>query len=124
MSPIFVVLDIATNPDHPQLLASLSLPGGYIHDSYVRGDTLYASHGWNGLYIHDLHDLSNPVTLASISTGGYNHNNWLDKSGRYCYYTEEVPDGKTIKVVDLINMGSGDLTVVHEFLDPLLCPMP
>src|SRR5690606_6373404 len=32
-----VVLDIATDPDNPQLLASVSLPGGgYVHDVFVQ----------------------------------------------------------------------------------------
>ena len=46
-----LVLDVSQNPDEPQLLASVTVDGGYIHDSYVRGDTIYASSGYEGYYI-------------------------------------------------------------------------
>src|SRR5690606_36129856 len=41
-----IVLDIATNPDQPALLGSVSLPNaGFVHDLYVRDNIVYASHG-------------------------------------------------------------------------------
>jgi choice-of-anchor B domain-containing protein len=114
-----MVLDVKTNPDKPTLLASVSLPGGYIHDSYVRGDTLYASSGYNGLFVYDFKNPTQPKVLASIRTAGYNHNSWLTTDGRYAYYTEEIPAGQPIRVLDLQQLAKGEIEVRASFLDPL-----
>ena len=116
-----LVLDISQNPDKPTLIANVNLQqyGGYIHDSYVRNDTIYASSGYDGYYVIDMKDPANPHLLATTATGGYNHNSWLNKAGTYAYYTEEVPDGQSIKIVDLHNLAMNDIEVVGSFLDPL-----
>ncbi len=113
-----LVLDVSQNPDQPQLLANVSVDGGYIHDSYVRGDTIYASSGYEGYYVIDMTDPNTPQTLAEISTGGYNHNSWLTTDGRYAYYTEEIPKGQSIKIVDLQNLATGSIEIAGNFLDP------
>lgn len=112
-----VVLDVSQNPDQPTLLSAKFLAGGYIHDSYVRGDTVYASSGFNGYYIYDFTDPQNPDTLAAISTGGYNHNSWVNKAGTYAYYTEEIPAGRPIHIVDLQNLAMSEISVAGVFLD-------
>lgn len=115
-----VVLDVSQNPDQPQLLSAVTVDGGYIHDCYVRGDTVYASSGYDGYYVINMSDPVNPQSLAQISTGGYNHNSWLTTDGRYAYYTEEIPKGMTIKIVDLQDLANGSIEIAEEFLDPLL----
>ncbi len=116
-----LVLDISQNPDQPELLASNGLPGGYIHDSYVRNDTIYASSGYTGFYIYDYTDPANPTTLASLpATGGYHHNNWASEDGRYAFATEEIPSGRPILVIDLQDIGNANLEVATSFLDPLM----
>lgn len=119
-----LVLDVKQNPDQPQFLANVTVPGGYIHDSYVRGDTIYASSSYDGYYIIDMTDPESPVGLAQISTGGYNHNSWLTTDGRYAYYTEEIPKGQPIKIVNLQDLGSGFIEIANTFLDPLLTDQP
>lgn len=114
-----VVLDVSQNPDQPEMLSAVNVDGGYIHDSYVRGDTIYASSGYEGYYVIDMRDPAAPVTLAQISTGGYNHNSWLSTDGRYAYYTEEIPQGRAIKIVDLQELATGSIEIADEFLDPL-----
>lgn len=115
------ILDVSQNPDAPQLLNAPFLPGNYIHDSYVRNDTLYASSGFEGYFVHDLTDPLNPLTLANISTQGYNHNSWVSSDGRYAYYTEEIPAGKPIRIVDLQGLSATmpEIEVVGGFLDAL-----
>jgi choice-of-anchor B domain-containing protein len=119
-----LVLDVSQNPDVPTLIGPVSLQGqgGYVHDSYIRNDTLYASSGGDGYFIYDF---SQPETgtaplLASVTTGGYNHNSWLTEDGRYAYYTEEVPAGLPIHIVDLQNLATNEIEVVGSFLDNLL----
>lgn len=117
-----LVLDVSQNPDKPTVWSKVQLTGGYIHDSYVRCDTLYASSGYNGYYIYDFKSKPQaPKTLASVSTGGYNHNSWLSVDGRYAYYTEEIPRGRPIQIVDLKDLStSGDIELVGSFLDEML----
>jgi choice-of-anchor B domain-containing protein len=100
------ILDVSQTPDSPSLVVKIpDLAGGYIHDSYVRNDTLYASSGYAGYYVYDFKtDPLNPTTLANIGTGGYNHNSWITEDGRYGYYTEEIPKGRPIQIVDFQNL--------------------
>ncbi|MCS6928548.1 MAG: choice-of-anchor B family protein [Saprospiraceae bacterium] len=119
------ILDVSQDPDRPVLIGKYALPGGYVHDSYVRGDTLYASCGFNGYFIYDCRNagVEAPKTIASLPpTGGYHHNSWLSSDGRYAYLTEEIPWGRPILVVDLEKMADNDLVIRTSFLDPLLPP--
>lgn len=116
-----LVLDISQNPDQPSVLASGNLPGGYIHDSYVRGDTVYASSGFSGYYVYDFTDAANPKILASLSaTVGYHHNSWLSGDGRFAYCTEEIPSGRPVQIVDLRELANNNIEVIGGFLDPQL----
>lgn len=116
------ILDVQQDPDEPILIGAYALPGGYIHDSYVRGDTVYASCGFNGYFIYDCRNagVDTPRTIASLSpTGGYHHNR-LSTDGRYAYLTEEIPSGRPVMVVDLEGMAANDLVIRTSFLDPFL----
>jgi choice-of-anchor B domain-containing protein len=115
-----LVLDVSQDPDKPTIVAAVPLEGGYIHDSYVRNDTLYASSGNSGFYVYNFKNPQAPVTLASCSTGGYNHLGWLNTAGTYAYYTEEIPQGRPIQIVDLQKLAvSGEIEPVGSFLDNL-----
>jgi choice-of-anchor B domain-containing protein len=117
-----MILDISQNPDVPTVLATIpALEGGYIHDSFVRGDTLYASSGYMGLYVYDFKtNPAVPTTLASVATGGYNHNSAMTLDGKYTYYSEEIPKGRPIQVIDLKALNTGEITAVNSFLDAQL----
>jgi choice-of-anchor B domain-containing protein len=117
-----MVLDVSQNPDVPTVLATIpSLEGGYIHDSYVRNDTVYASSGYKGLYVYDFKtNVTAPTTITSVTTGGYNHNSAITDDGKYLYYSEEIPKGKPVQVVDLQTINTGDISIVHSFLDAQL----
>lgn len=117
-----IVLDASQNPDAPAFLAHPILPGGYVHDCYVRNDTVYASSGNEGYYIFDFKDPQNPKLLAQNGTGGFNHNSWLTLDGKYAYYAEEVPKGQPIHIVDLQNLALGEIEIVGSFLDNLQEP--
>jgi choice-of-anchor B domain-containing protein len=117
-----IVLDIATDPDNPAVLASVSLnPGGYVHDVFVQNDTAYCSHGYNGFYIWDFTDPTSPVPLASTDSPGYNHSSW-PMSAEYAVFAEEVPTGLPLTVVDLTELDQGNIEKVKTFKEPLLAP--
>ncbi|MCB0543561.1 MAG: choice-of-anchor B family protein [Saprospiraceae bacterium] len=115
-----LVLDASNDPDQPEFVTNVTLAGGYIHDSYVRNDTIYASSGYDGYYVFDFTDPLSPDSLGSTKTGGYNHNSWLNPEGTYAYYTEEIPDGRPIWIVDLQTLGVDGLEIAGSFFDQLL----
>jgi len=118
-----LVLDVSQDPDQPVLLSAYGLIGGYIHDSYVRNDTVYASSGFNGYYIYDYTDPLVPTPVASLSsTGGYHHNSWLSTDGRYAYCTEEIPTGRPVLILDLSEIGDANIDIAGSFLDQLTLP--
>lgn len=112
-----IVLDISQNPDLPVYVTHASFQGGDLHDSYVRNDTIYASSGYEGYYVYDMKNPFSPVLLAQINTGGYNHNSWLNSAGTYAYYTEEIPAGRPIQIIDLQLLPMNDLEIAGSFLD-------
>jgi choice-of-anchor B domain-containing protein len=116
-----LVLSVQDNPEEPVLVGQSFLEGGYVHDSYIRQDTLYCSHGYGGYFVYNMANADAPVTLASINPAGsfYNHNSWLSSDGKYSFMTEEIPYGRPVKVVDLQKLNQNDIEVVHTFLDSL-----
>lgn len=86
------VLDIRRDPENPQVVGSFA--DFYIHDSYGRGDVLYAAAINSGFLA--LLDVSNPARIREITrfnTGGrFTHNAWLTDDGRYLFTTDEVPN--------------------------------
>ena len=117
----FVVLDLST-PDNPTLIQNIQCdqeagqPGDYfyIHDVYVKNDTAYASHGYQGYYIWDLTNLPTVNIVSSYASVNYNHSSWTNSTGEYIYYAEEVPKGKPMVVLETATMN-----FVTTFQDPI-----
>jgi choice-of-anchor B domain-containing protein len=108
------------NPAQPTLIRRLnqdfSLNGNSVHDMFVKNDTIYASCGYDGLYIFKLDAANHFQFLNSVTTyidQGYNHSSALDVTGQYLYFMDEVPDGMDVKVLDVSNFSN--LTVVDNF---------
>lgn len=111
-----IVYDLSNgNETTPVLLNSTALPGGYIHDVYVRHDTAYCSHGFNGYYIHDFTNPAAPVTLGSINTNGYNHSSWALPSGDYAIVAEEVPMGLPLIFMDISSPDNMNMDTTFQF---------
>jgi choice-of-anchor B domain-containing protein len=66
--------------------------GSYVHDGYVRNDTLWAAHIYGGYFsVMDVSTKSNPVILAQQSTpGNFTHNTWLNDAGSVLFTTDEI----------------------------------
>lgn len=108
------------NPELPQLLARLDTDFpviGSLHDMYVTNDTVYASCGYDGLYIFRFDTLTNHFTqlssLVVYPDQGYNHSSFLDKSHTVLYMLDEIPSGAAVKVVDVTDIYNP--TVVDTF---------
>ncbi len=103
-----LILSIA-NPESPTYLGELSKNSdcAYTHEVFVRNDTAYCSCAYAGLYIYDVRNATNPINIGSITSypyQGYNHSSWLDSSGKYVMFTDEVPTGLPIKIYDITDM--------------------
>lgn len=86
------VLSLEPDPENPREVGSFG--DFYIHDSYGRGNTLYAAAINNGFLA--ILDVANPARIREITrfnTGGnFTHNAWLTGDGRYLFTTDEVPN--------------------------------
>lgn len=106
------VYSLAT-PSVPVLLRTLSddYPSiNYVHDMFVRNDTVYASAGNQGLYVYKFNTATNTFTQLGSFTGypeaGYNHASSLTKNGKTLVFCDEVPAGVSIKVTDVSNLSN------------------
>jgi choice-of-anchor B domain-containing protein len=79
----------------------------YVHDGYVRNDTLYAGEIYAGRFaIIDVTNKSNPVFIESVSTPGqFTHNTWLSDNGNYLYTTDEV-SGAPLTAYDISDINN------------------
>ncbi|MEM7040821.1 MAG: choice-of-anchor B family protein, partial [Bacteroidota bacterium] len=116
-----IILDLATNPANPPLLARVDL-GQYTHDIYVRSDTGYMSNAYSGLRIVDFTNPTNPALIGQLSTypqQGYNHSSWLTPDGNHLVMADETHN-RSLKMVDVSNLGN--LSVSSLFRSALLGP--
>ncbi|MGZ4057106.1 MAG: choice-of-anchor B family protein, partial [Bacteroidia bacterium] len=98
----------------------------YVHDGYVRNDTLYAAHIYDGFFsVVDFTNKSVPVELASqITPGVFTHNTWLSKDSKTLFTTDEVANSfltayditnlSGINELDRIQSNPGSNSFVHN----------
>lgn len=105
------VYSLAT-PTAPVLLRSLSqdYPSiNHVHDMYVRNDTVFASCGYQGMYIYKFNS-NNTFTQLGSYTGyagsTYNHASMLTQNGKYLFFCDEVPVAQPMKFVDVQNLSN------------------
>ena len=86
---VAVVLDIKTDPWNPKFVGRSA--GNYIHDGYVRGDTLFAGHIYQGIFaIIDFRNKKAPVIVNTQTTPtAFNHNSWLSDDSKTLFTTDE-----------------------------------
>jgi len=66
----------------------------YIHDGFVRGDTLWAACLEEGVFLVDVSNPASPIELANWDTPSeFAHNVWPSEDNAYCYTTDEVESG-------------------------------
>ena len=98
------------NPANPVLLRKLSddYPSiDYIHDMYVRNDTVYASASFDGLHIYTFNANNTFTEINSITTypfSGYNHSSALTDDSQTLIFCDEVPTGLPLKAYDISNI--------------------
>jgi choice-of-anchor B domain-containing protein len=97
------VLDLEPDPDNPRDVGSFG--SYYVHDSYLRGNLLFASAIQDGFL--SFLDVGNPAAMREVSrfnTGGrFTHNSWPTQDGRYLFTTDEVPN-RPVETWDLAEL--------------------
>ena len=107
-----LMLDLAANPSNPPIVGRYTQY--YIHDGFVRGDTLWAAHINNGFFsVIDVSNKSNPTVLAQQNTSNnFSHNIWVTSNGQYAFTTDEV-SGSYIDAYDVSDLS--DIRRVGQF---------
>ncbi|MCF8276856.1 MAG: choice-of-anchor B family protein [Flavobacteriales bacterium] len=98
-----LILDIS-NPTSPTELGRWN--DHYIHDGFVRGDTLWAACLEQGSFVVDVSTPSNPVVLANWDTPSqFSHNIWPSDNNEHCFTTDEVNSG-FVAAYDMSNLNN------------------
>lgn len=79
----------------------------YVHDGFVRGDTLWTSEIFQGDFsVLDIQNKNNPILLARAQTSGrLTHNCWLSDDGNYLITTDEIQSG-AVDIYDVSNLNN------------------
>lgn len=100
------------NPVLPTLIRSLNqdIPSiNYVHDMYVRNDTIYASAGYQGLRVLKLNANNTFSSLGSLTNyagSAYNHSSFLTGNGQTLVFTDEVPASLPIRFCNVNNLSN------------------
>ncbi len=86
----------------------------YLHDGFVRGDTLWGSEIYKGQFsIIDISDKTNPVLITTQPTpAAFNHNTGLSKNSQFIFTTDEKPTAP-LGVFDVSD--PGDITLTDKY---------
>jgi choice-of-anchor B domain-containing protein len=100
-----IILDVATDQLNPIELGRYN--DFYLHDIFVRGDTLWGGAINNGFFtVVDVSDPMNCVTMAThVTPSTFSHNVWLSDDGNTLYTTDEIPDAY-VASYDVSNIAS------------------
>jgi choice-of-anchor B domain-containing protein len=105
-----IILDVATDPLNPIEVGTFDQ--WYVHDGYVRGDTMYLAHIYEGLFsIVDVTDKANPVLLGTRETpSNFAHNVWPNDATSHVFTTDEVSNGYigAYDITDVNNISETD----------------
>lgn len=84
------MLDATIDPLEPEFVGEVD--EWYVHDGYVRGDTLWAANIYDGWFsVWDISDKSSPELWAQQNTpDDFTHNVWLTDDNKFLFSTDEV----------------------------------
>jgi choice-of-anchor B domain-containing protein len=118
-----------TDPWNPTFAGKYEVGAGqqaYVHDGYVRNDTLWAGHIYAGYFsVVDFTNKTAPVELSiKYTPSNFTHNTWLSTNSKTLFTTDEVDnsfltsydvtDPTNIVELDRIQSNPGSQSVVHN----------
>lgn len=85
-----IILDVHTDPMNPIEVGIFD--NWYVHDGFVRNDTMYLAHILDGFFsLVDVSDKANPILLGTGATpDDFTHNIWPSEVGDVVFTTDEV----------------------------------
>jgi choice-of-anchor B domain-containing protein len=119
-----IMLDVNTDPMNPIEVGDFN--DWYVHDGFVRNDTMYLAHIADGFFsLVDVSDKANPVLLGTKATpNDFTHNIWPSTNGQFVFTTDEVSgsfiaayditDPSNIVEVDRIQNSPGQGVIPHN----------
>lgn len=115
-----VLIADLTDPMNPHYVGAIT--SNYCHDSFVRGDTLWASEIYAGQFaVYIISDRANPVLVATQPTpASFNHNTWLSDNSSVLFTTDERNHAvlASYDVTDLSNIELLDTYTAMQIVDP------
>ncbi len=105
-----------TDPVNPVYVGQFQT--AYVHDSYVRNDTMLAAAiNGQGCYVLNVANKAAPVQLGLISyPSSGTHNAWLSIDGKYVFTTDEITNpNKNMKVWDVDSLPTVVQRPAHTF---------
>ncbi|MBK7964396.1 MAG: choice-of-anchor B family protein [Bacteroidetes bacterium] len=99
-----VIVDLA-DPWNPVYVGQYDQE--YIHDGYIRNDTLWAGEIYAGQFsVIDVSNKANPVLLATQATPGqFCHNTWLTDNSQFLFTTDEI-HGQPLGSFDITDLSN------------------
>jgi len=88
-----LIVNLQPDPWNPVYVGTCNYPSSpYVHDGFVRNDTLFAAHIYAGLFnVWNVANKAAPVLVATQPTpGAFTHNAWLTDNSRILLTTDEV----------------------------------
>ncbi len=119
-----LMLDLNVDPWNPPVVGNYT--ARYVHDTYVRNDTMWSAEINDGIFsVVDVRNKSNPVVITTQSTtGDFTHNTWLSDDGQYLFTTDEVSnanidaydisDLSNIRLVGTFQSNAGSNVIPHN----------
>lgn len=100
-----IVIGDLTDPWNPTYSGLYN--GSYVHDGYVRNDTVWACQIYAGTFSAiNVSNKANPIVLATQQTpNAFAHNSWLSDNSKYLYTTDEV-DNSYLAAYDVSNVNN------------------
>ncbi len=106
-----IIYDLKPNPKKPTFVGYTPSASGtstnYVHDCYVRNDTLYEAHIYNNRFtVWDIRNRANPIKIQDFATP-YNtiHNMWLSDDSKTLFVTHEE-FGLPAEAYDISNLNN------------------
>lgn len=111
-----VILSLA-NPENPTFVGSLPSIGQSFHDMFARNDTLFVAEGYHPTTFQGSWSVWNcankaaPVQITRVifPGAGYLHSAVATEDRNWLLTTEEIPDGRTMKLWDIADLGNIDM---------------
>lgn len=107
-----MMLDLNVDPVDPPIVGIYD--DGYVHDAFVRNDTMWTAEYFNGHFaVVDITDKANPTILAiQNSPANKAHNIWLSDDSQYAFVSDETPGG-TVSSWDVSDLT--DIQLLDEY---------